>query len=110
MKKYFLSIPALFLTYSAIAGTSVGPVKIAKLGCHIDSDVCYVNIEGAAVGPSACQSASIRWDAKNDKNSEKAFSILLSAHMTNRSVNLYLKDSCFTLSPNYPTFHFLNVE
>lgn len=90
----------------AAAGT--GWRTITQMGCHMGSSVCYVTINGDAVGPSGCTGNSIRWDP-TAVNGKETFAQLTAAYLAGKQVYFYVTDTCFTGQATFPTFSYYNV-
>nr|WP_147334372.1 hypothetical protein [Vibrio cholerae] len=86
-----------------------GERKITSLGCHNIDNICFVQIDGAPVGPPACKSNSVRWDIEKDPNGKSSFSLLNAAYFSGKSVVLQISEQCFKYQNNFPTFLWLTV-
>jgi hypothetical protein len=105
------ALPIMWLLFAVTmpditnAGGMTGPRKILSMGCHNDSSgVCYLDIEGSAVGAVSCYGTTIRWDAVNVPGGKIQLSLLTAAYIAGKPVNFYIPDACFSLQPAYPTF------
>lgn len=104
VKKIIIS--CLLLALSCIAHSANQTKKIARVGCHINSNVCFVYVEGIINTSCPVNDGSFRWDGTSDTNGKAALSILLSAHAANKSV-IFGEMGCFS---NFPTFSYLMID
>lgn len=96
---------AVIYPSAANAAGMTGPRKILAMGCHNDnSGICFVDLEGAAVGASTCSSTTVRWDAVTVSGGKIQLTLLSAAYVAGKPVNFYIPDTCFSIQPNYPTF------
>lgn len=82
---------------------STGWRTILNYGCHLGDGTCFVNIDGYSVGPTQCNSTSVRWDVKNSPNGKEWLALISAAHAAGHKINLYIY-GCYTSQPSYPTF------
>lgn len=86
-----------------------GSRTIQSIGCHADGTVCYMTVDGAAVGAASCMSNNIRWSGA-DQAGRTTLSLLYGAFLAGRKVDLCVDTSgCFAAQPLYPTFHWYYV-
>lgn len=103
-------VTSFFISFSIHAtSTPSGQRKITSLGCHNIDNICFVQIDGAPVGPPACKSNSVRWDIEKDPNGKSSFSLLNAAYFSGKSVVLQISEQCFKYQNNFPTFLWLTV-
>lgn len=92
------------------AGISSGARTITSMGCHKHDNICFIQIDGAPIGPSSCNGNSIRWDVKNEKNGTAALTLLTAAYFSNKKVSLDIDTTCFVYQNSFPTFNWFNVH
>ena len=87
------------------AGEFTGARTISHIGCHLNDDTCFVELDGSPVGGSVgCATNSVRW-AVNTKPSGKSWlALFTAAHLTGKKVGLQI-DGCHT-QPAFPTFSY----
>ncbi len=100
--KYFFVFVFLCISNDSSAEW-VGSRKILSMGCHNTDSICYIEIEGAAVGPANCRGNSIRWDSSTIQGRNQ-FALLLSAYHAGKPISLNVADNCFSMQTNAPTF------
>ncbi|EII3727616.1 hypothetical protein [Vibrio cholerae] len=106
--RLFCLVMPFFISFALYAASS-GERKITSLGCHNIDNICFVQIDGAPVGPPACKSNSVRWDIEKDPNGKSSFSLLNAAYFSGKSVVLQISEQCFKYQNNFPTFLWLTV-
>jgi len=94
--------------FAFAGGANSGPRTIISIGCHLGSNACYADVDGAYVGPAGCVSNSIRWDPTASGGKEN-LSLLTAAYMAGKKVSFFVSDSCFTGQTMYPTFFYTNL-
>ncbi len=82
---------ALFFSASTFAATS----KVTKVGCHINSNICFAYLESSFPTSCARHDGSVRWDGESNTNGKAALSIFLTAKTTGKSVILGLS-GCYS--------------
>jgi len=93
---------------AASAGENSGARTIANMGCDNVDTVCYVYLEGAAVGSSlGCPSNYVQWDL-TDPNGKASYASLMAAFLAGKQVNIYVA-ACFAARPAFPTLHYFNI-
>jgi hypothetical protein len=91
-----------YLTSASAAGVTV---KVEKVGCHTNNNVCFVYVDKPIT--STCPSSgSLRWDISKEPSGKAILSILLTAQSTGKSVDFWVS-GCFS---NYPTFSFATIK
>ena len=109
LRKTLLPLSILLLaTTSQVAMADMITAKVDRLGCHKDSNVCFVYLELTQDIPTSCANndSSLRWDGINDRNADRIFSILLAAQSTDTPVTFGgAGDSCYS---SFPTFRWLH--
>ncbi len=93
----------------ALAAGETGFRKVSLVGCHINEPVCFVQIDGPAVGPSACSGNSIRFDPTASATGQSVLSLIYAAHFSGKTLNFYMSDACFTRQAGFPTFYYVQV-
>ncbi|WP_336928992.1 hypothetical protein [Vibrio cholerae] len=106
--RLFCLVMPFFISFALYAASS-GEREITSLGCHNIDNICFVQIDGAPVGPPACKSNSVRWDIEKDPNGKSSFSLLNAAYFSGKSVVLQISEQCFKYQNNFPTFVWLTV-
>ena len=110
---FFKSPPALLVALALLVPTSVafaasGPTgarTVAGMGCNKVARVCWVDLAGTGVGPTACTSTQIRWNM-NDANAEATLSMLMTAYAAGKQVNLGIAATCFE-NTAFPTMDYV---
>ncbi|APD95717.1 hypothetical protein BM523_17900 [Alteromonas mediterranea] len=103
--KLGLFLLSSLLIWSADA-QSVELKEIKSIGCHLNDDTCYVTVSGTAVGPSQCNSKSLRWRKDASVSGKETLSLLTTAFVTQKKVHFNIVESCIG---NYPTFNYFSV-
>lgn len=101
----YLTLFVIFCACQPVAAEWVGSRKIIAMGCHNTDSICYIEIDGAAVGPANCRGNSIRWDSSTTPGKNQ-FALLLSAYHAAKPISLNVADSCFSMQSNFPTFSY----
>jgi hypothetical protein len=107
-----LTVFVSLMLAAAAASAQVVPTgyrKILSLGCHRTDTTCFVEIEGAAVGPLGCQATSVRWDTANTPG-KNHLALFMSAQARGKRVSLAISPACYANQPNFPTFDYSYVE
>lgn len=97
---------ALLMGVSFLANSTSQTKKVLRVGCHVNSNVCFAYIEGSITSNCPSNDGSFRWDGKSDPNGKSALSILLSAHATGKTVT-FGGSSCYS---NFPSFSYLMIN
>ena len=98
---------ASFISIIAVNGNCAAgnaDLKIEQVGCHLSSDICYVYVD-KIVGPSSCESNSVRWQ-RSTEGSKEVLSLLTAAFVAKKLVVMRISDSCIG---TYPTFSFVTL-
>jgi len=105
MKYKIITLSLLFgLTFFANSATQTK--KILRVGCHVNSNICFAYVEGGITSSCPVNDGSFRWDGKLDANGKSALSILLSAHATGKTVT-FGESGCYS---NFPAFTYLMIN
>ncbi|MCP3169502.1 hypothetical protein [Myxococcus qinghaiensis] len=109
MKRTILFSLLVTLGFSGeAAATTTGLRKILNLGCSTNDSTCWVEVEGAAAGPTGCSSTSLRWSTAS-ANGKSILSLLTGAFLAGKQVRFEVTDgNCFDAQPMYPTFGYIN--
>lgn len=109
--KYIVMVGGIMLfTTGATAMENTGDRKILAMGCHTHDRICFVSIDGEAIGPEpSCTSNSLRWSADSDVNHNETFSLLTAAFLSGKTVRFNLESECFSLQAAYPTIRYFYV-
>ncbi len=67
--------------------------QVVRLGCRLTDATCWIVITGESVGPTDCESNTIRWLASNP-GAREVLSLLMSAHLTQKSLNIEVEGNC----------------
>ncbi|HEA18115.1 MAG TPA: hypothetical protein ENH88_17060 [Pseudoalteromonas prydzensis] len=102
--KIFSLLILLFFTLSAKANTLT--TKIHKMGCHKQTNACFVYVEEPIKSNCPSNDNSFRWDGTTDPSGKAILSILLTAHSTGKSVTFW-ESGCFS---DFPTFSFATLN
>lgn len=110
VKNSLLALPligaSLFSQAEDVVGSQV--VNIETIGCHLNDNTCYIHVDTAVGVEGQCKDNSIRW--KSDAaNGQEILSMFLAAKIANKSVRVYVTDTCFD-GGSYPTFNFMVVN
>jgi hypothetical protein len=98
---------AVTLFSSAASAATYVTSTIQAIGCHKGDDLCYVNLE-TAVGPTDCNSTSVRWYSDADAGGKNALSLLMAAYLAGKTVHFAINEST-CISDTYPTFLYLKL-
>ena len=109
MNRIYILAFLLILPLTAYSGTYSGPRKITQIGCHTNWEVCYVGFDGPSIGPTGCNSNSIRWLAISAVNGKNTLALLTSAYMAGKMVNFFVSDTCLAADLRFPTFDWYNI-
>lgn len=110
-KLFVVFMSTLLIAPSSFAAGWSGARKILEIGCHNDSSgVCFITVDGAPVGPSSCNSNSIRWDAQSTVGGKNAMALLSAAYLASKPIGFYVLDNCFAAQPGYPTFGYFVLQ
>jgi hypothetical protein len=113
-----MKLKSLLFTGLTVAVTHLLPAHaydnlkttVNALGCHVNSDMCYVYVDASSI-PNAekCSSStSIRWSSETFKNSDEVFSILLAAKLSGAEVTFgNVGGVCYE---GFVSFSFLTVN
>ncbi|WP_157945980.1 hypothetical protein [Vibrio gangliei] len=111
MKKYMLVFTLIIFPITSFSQTTLSGYRNIKLiGCHKGDNTCYVTIDGEKVGPTACQSDSLRWNTEKDANGKEIFSLLNAAFFSGKKVSFAVSDSCYLYQDAFPTFNYINIS
>nr|VFK21079.1 MAG: hypothetical protein BECKLFY1418C_GA0070996_10852 [Candidatus Kentron sp. LFY] len=110
MKKATIIMIALLLPIAASAAYHTGVRNIVNMGCHNVDNTCYVTISGSSIGPSSCNSTSIRWNEKYDANGKSVLALLTAAFLAGKRASFAISDSCYQYQNNYPTFTYFFIH
>lgn len=102
MKKFIVILFLLFLSTSSNA--DVHTFKIERVGCHINSNMCFAYVDGPITSSCPSNDRSFRWDVTGP-NGGSALSILLAAQAAGKRVT-FDESGCYS---NYPSFAFLII-
>ncbi len=105
------TLVTLLLTATTASAQAVptGYRKMLYLGCHKTDTTCFVELEGAPVGPPGCQSTSVRWDTSNTPG-KNHLAMFLSAQARGKRANLGISLTCYANQTNFPTFDYSMIE
>ena len=104
MKKILLL--SFLACLSTVAHSASQIKKITKVGCHINTNTCFVYVEGGISSDCPVNDGSFRWNGVSDNNGNSALSILLSAHAQDKSVT-FGESGCFS---GFPSFTYLTIN
>ena len=106
--KTFAALAALILSISTTYAGLTGQRSVVSYGCHNDnSNICYVEVTGAAVNGGSCTSNSIRWNTSTQGG--KAWLVLIgSAASSGGTIDLNIT-GCHPTQSAYPTFNYGHV-
>ncbi|WP_075005980.1 hypothetical protein [Stigmatella aurantiaca] len=91
--------------------SGTGPRQIRSIGCHLVDNTCFVEISGGIVGPTGCQSTSLRWNQKEDANGQSILALLTAAFQSGKTVSFEIRDTaCYVYQPVFPTFAYIFVH
>ncbi|MCG7549514.1 hypothetical protein [Pseudoalteromonas sp. Of7M-16] len=106
-----ISLFLLVALFSKVTFAKQIDAKVNNVGCHVNSTICYINIESAIPSTNNCpkrSSHSIRWDTSNIKNADAILSILLSAQVAQKKVAIFIPDSVCVLG--FPTLSYAHIR
>ncbi|MCB1214378.1 MAG: hypothetical protein KDK66_02760 [Deltaproteobacteria bacterium] len=113
IKKIILSLFISILSLSPATVFAIdyptGLRTITRVGCHINSNICFANLAGDFVGvPSQCEATSVRWETTNP-NGKEMLSMIMAAYVAGKKID-FMIDSCFGPQPTFPTFRYAITE
>jgi hypothetical protein len=111
--RFAMLLSAMVLVSAAgeARASGTGPRQIRSIGCHLVDNTCYVEISGGNVGPTGCQSTSLRWNQKADGNGQSILSLLTAAFQSGKAVSFEIRDTaCYLYQPLYPTFTYIYLQ
>ncbi|GIB54920.1 hypothetical protein [Vibrio cholerae] len=79
--------------------------KVKYVGCHIDTNTCFVYIESEITTSCTANDKSLRWNGESNTNGKSVLSILLSAQVSGKPITFSVK-GCYD---NYPSFNWLAI-
>lgn len=88
---------------------------ITSIGCGMvgapgqPGTACFIYIN-TTVGPTGCNSNSIRWDPNTSPNGQVALAQLTAAFLAGQQVVFVVQDTCWAEWPSYPTIYYYLVE
>jgi hypothetical protein len=104
------AISLLVFSTGAMAGTNSGARDIKSIGCHKNDNICFIEIDGGAVGPSSCSKTSVRWNTETDVAGKSAFSLFTAAYFAGKKVELRVSDTCFKDQTAFPTYDWFYIS
>ncbi|WP_338864869.1 hypothetical protein [Myxococcus stipitatus] len=109
MKKMVMMSLVVVLGFSGEAAAApTGLRKILNIGCETARNICWVEVSGAAVGPSACLGTSLRFSPAAP-NGKSILSLLTGAFLAGKEVNFEVSTTeCFAEQPIFPGIGFIN--
>ncbi|WP_419243679.1 hypothetical protein ACN08P_09000 [Photobacterium leiognathi subsp. mandapamensis] len=106
-KYIYIALLVIFSSSSYSASTgATGWREISEIGCHLGDGTCYVTLD-IPVGPSNCNSSSIRWNKDHSDSGKETLSLLIAASAAGKKVNFYVSGNCYG---NFPTFLYMSVK
>ncbi len=104
MKKLLTIVASGSLLISS--GVNALTAKVSRVGCHIDSNVCFVYLDKPITTDCPHNDGSVRWDGESNTNGKAALSIFLSAEAANKNLVFGLS-GCYS---GFPSFSWVSTK
>ncbi|MCL2914652.1 hypothetical protein L2725_12825 [Shewanella corallii] len=109
IRKPIFILLAIAISFPLYANSYSGPRTIKSIGCHKRDNICFIEIDGAAVGPSGCHATSVRFETEKEIAGKSAFSLFTAAYFSGKRVNLKVSETCFQYQTNFPTYDWFYI-
>jgi hypothetical protein len=107
IKRFFVINFIFFLFLGSVYADDVTS-KITKIGCHINTSMCYVYLEESITSDICSSTNSLRWGSDAGFNMAALYSTLLAAHATGKKVTFGgAGEVCYR---NYASFVFATIN
>lgn len=106
----FSSIIVFFTTSASLQAAEIVERNILSIGCHKDTGVCTVQLNGEAVGSRNCAASTLQFNTQTDKNADAVLSLLTAAFFANKKVSFEISEQCGSQDtiPTFDSFQVLN--